>query len=166
MREIWKDLNNYGNKYQVSNLGRIRNKETKNEIKQYIHRKYKYVALYYDGKTHNCRVHRLIAQEFCENYSNNCVVMHLDNNPINNNYKNLKCGTQKENIIQCRNEHRIHIPSISKKTNQYDLNGNFIKQWNSLMDIERILGFNHRGISRCCIGQRKKAYGYIWKYSN
>ena len=50
----------------------------------------------------------------------------------------------------------------SIKVLQYDLNNNFIKEWNSLMDIKRELGFNVSGIS-CCINNKKDFYkGFKW----
>ena len=164
--EIWKGLRNYDKKYEVSNLGNVRFKDTKKLLNQYTNRKYKYVALYFNGKTHTCRVHRLIAQEFCKDYCKECVVMHLDNNPANNNAENLKCGTQKENIIQCLNEKRLHIPAKFKKINQYDLQGNFIKEWNGQTTIQRILGYKQSKISMCCTGRKKTAYGYLWRFAS
>ena len=65
----------------------------------------------------------LIKQTFLDNYSEDCLVMHLDNNPANNNVNNLKCGTQSENMQQCVKDNRIYRPV--KKVKQYDLKGNF-----------------------------------------
>jgi hypothetical protein len=44
---------------------------------------------------------------------------------------------------------------------QYDLEGNFIKEWSSIKEASYI----HKGSIRdCCIGRQKTAGGYIWKY--
>lgn len=163
MIEIWKDLIDYGNRYEVSNLGNVRIKDNKKQLNQYTHRKYKYVGLYYDGKVHNVRVHRLIAKTFLDNYSEKCLVMHLDNNPANNKINNLKCGTQKENMQQCVKDNRIHRPV--KKVKQYDLKGNFIKEWNSQTEIQNKLGYRQNFISACCLGVKPTAYGYLWRLS-
>ena len=53
---------------------------------------------------------------------------------------------------------------ISKKVNQYDKQGNFIKTWNSMMDVQRELGIFAISISRCCRGIVKTAGKYKWKY--
>lgn len=53
----------------------------------------------------------------------------------------------------------------SKKVVQYDKNNNFIKQWDSMADIQREIGINTCNISLCCQGKRKTAGGYIWKYN-
>ena len=163
MIEIYKDLIGYGNKYEVSNLGNVRLKENKKILKQYKCRGYMYVGLYYEGKTRNKRVHRLVAKTFLDNYTDKCVVMHLDNNPSNNNVNNLKCGTQKENIQQCLREGRLYVKA--KKIKQYDRNMNFIKEWETQQDIKKELGYKVNFISMCCHNVKKTAYGYIWRLS-
>lgn len=49
--------------------------------------------------------------------------------------------------------------------NQYSLDGEFIKTWNSSMEAAKSLGKTHGNICSCCKGKRKYAYGYIWKYA-
>lgn len=48
-----------------------------------------------------------------------------------------------------------------KKVYQYTLDGELVKVWDSTY----IDGFNEGHIAECCRGERKTAYGYIWKYS-
>lgn len=47
---------------------------------------------------------------------------------------------------------------------QYDLNGNFIKEWESVTDIQEELGYHKNNISHCCLGTNPSSYGYIWSY--
>lgn len=47
---------------------------------------------------------------------------------------------------------------------QYDKQGNLIKIWDCMMDVQRQLEINASHISECCKGKRKSAGGYIWKY--
>lgn len=50
---------------------------------------------------------------------------------------------------------------------QYDLQGNFIKEWKSLTEAKNnISNINIPNICNCCRGKRKQAGGYIWKYKN
>ena len=46
---------------------------------------------------------------------------------------------------------------------QYDLNDSFIKEWDSLSEIEKKLKFFHSNIRLACNGTYKQAYGYKWK---
>lgn len=49
---------------------------------------------------------------------------------------------------------------------QLDLQGLFIKEWASAREIERELGFGYKNISLCCLGKTKKAYDFMWVFSN
>ena len=60
-KEIWKDIKEYDGKYQVSNLGNVRN--NKNHIlKPSKNRKgYLNVVLYKNNASKTLRIHRLVA---------------------------------------------------------------------------------------------------------
>lgn len=47
---------------------------------------------------------------------------------------------------------------------QYDLEGNFIKEWESAKDIYTTTEFKRDGIANCCKGKTSQYKGYIWKY--
>jgi len=53
-----------------------------------------------------------------------------------------------------------------KPINQYDLEGNFIRSWKGAVEIENLLGFANQNISKVCLGKRKTANRFIWRYSN
>lgn len=53
---------------------------------------------------------------------------------------------------------------LSKPIIQYDLQGNFIAEYPSVCEAARKLTIHKGNISECCIGQRKTAGGYKWKY--
>lgn len=50
------------------------------------------------------------------------------------------------------------------KINQYDLNDNFIKTWDSMMEIEKELNINAGKICACCKNLRKSTKGFKFKY--
>lgn len=54
---------------------------------------------------------------------------------------------------------------ISKKVNQFDLNGNLIKVWESTREVGRN-GFDQSRVAEICRGsnRRKTHKGFIWKY--
>jgi hypothetical protein len=56
--------------------------------------------------------------------------------------------------------------SKNKAILQYDLEGNFIKEWESITKASTILHINHSCISACCLGNQKKTKKYIWKYKD
>ena len=69
------------------------------------------------------------------------------------------------------NDKKAHIDTINGKNNkmskavlQYDLDGNFIKEYYSTMNAERETGIYHSKISACCKNKIKYYKGYIWKY--
>lgn len=51
----------------------------------------------------------------------------------------------------------------SKKVYQYDLDGNFIKEWDSQADAARFYKCSSSHISSCTRGRKEKALGYIWR---
>ena len=79
------------------------------KVKRYISPKgYPHVHLYNvkTKRSHIKRLNRLVATLYIPNPGNLPVVMHLDNNPLNNKVSNLKWGTYKENTKQMMREGR------------------------------------------------------------
>lgn len=54
----------------------------------------------------------------------------------------------------------------AKKVNQYTLDGQFIRSWESIVDAERELGVCHQHISKVCRGIRNQTGGFKWTYDN
>lgn len=52
---------------------------------------------------------------------------------------------------------------ISKKVYQYDLNGDYIKEWNSINEAKRILKIKSN-IGDCCINKIHTCGGYRWSF--
>lgn len=171
MQEIWKDIKGYENLYQISNLGRIKSfprigtRTMKIRIlKQTITKNgYYCVVLYKNRKPKTKSVHRLVAETFIPNPNNYNIVNHKDENSLNNNVNNLEWCTQKYNInYGTGNKRRSDTEKI--KVNQYDLNGNFIKEWQGIIDVSKKLKISDGNIVACCKGKRKTAGGYKWEY--
>lgn len=54
---------------------------------------------------------------------------------------------------------------ILKPILQYDLEGNFIKEWEfAKQPIHAGIGTDYNGISACCLGKQKTSNGYIWRF--
>lgn len=127
-----------------------------------------------DGKFHTYKLHRIIAELYCEipqGYDiNELEVDHII--PISmggtDEASNLRWCTPKENhnnplTLLNRSDSMKNKPSMSKIVQQYK-NDTLIAEYPSTREIERQLGFDHKSISNCCIGKKGQAYGYIWKY--
>lgn len=52
----------------------------------------------------------------------------------------------------------------SKCVYQYDLTGKFIAEFNSIRDVERVLGFNHCSINQAILSNRS-SHSYLWSYT-
>lgn len=109
--EFWKDIKDYENLYQVSNLGRVRSLShlASNGIKDILYKgrilkpfldgrkNYLQVCLSKNNHKRKYLVHRLVAETFIENKYNKAEVNHKDGNKQNNCVDNLEWVTSKEN---------------------------------------------------------------------
>jgi len=80
--------------------------------------------------------------------------------------KNRSCAGYLWKYKDSNNIEKNIKPRTYTLINQYDLDGNFIKQWNGLMKIEEKEGYKNPNIVSCCKGRNKTAYGYNWEYAN
>lgn len=171
-KEIWKDIPNFESEYKVSNLGKIKslkyNKEKILKAADNGHG-YMFVNLCKQNITSNCYIHRLVAETFIPNPNNLPEVNHKDEDKTNNCVDNLEwCNSKYNSNYGNRNKKMKthHILKYGKKVNQYDLQGNFIKQFESLSSIEQELGFCSIAISNCCKGKTNTSYNYKWSFEN
>lgn len=74
----------------------------------------------------------------------------------------LESGIDEQDIIVRGNQRRCR--SNVKTVSQYDLNGNYIQTYPSLSEAERQTNISRPNISNVCLGNRKSAGGYIWKF--
>ena len=175
--EIWKDIPNYEG-YQVSNLGRVKSLERidalGHRLKEKIlkpgitHNGYYLIGLCKNSKVKMYYVHRLVYEAFNGSIPEGLQVNHINEVKTDNRLENLNLMTAKENSNWgTRNERRVKKQingKCSKSVLQYDLQDNLIKEFPSLMQVYRELGFSYGHIGDCCRGKLKQAYGYKWKY--
>lgn len=155
--EEFRDVVGYEDLYEVSNEGRVRNKNTGKVRKPHKNSGYLVVILYKDGKQKNCLVHRLVAKAFISNPNNYPQVNHIDENKLNNNVENLEWCSAQYNTEY----------SQAKPVNQYDLSGNLLKRYKSTREAERQTGINSGSISDSCSGKTKVVRDkYIFKYES
>lgn len=107
--EIWKDIKGYEGKYQISNLGRLKNiKSNRLYIsKTYGNKIYVNISLTSNGVTKTFLWHRVVAIAFIPNPQNKPCINHIDNNPANNGVENLEWVTHKENTAHAVKQNRM-----------------------------------------------------------
>ena len=166
MKEIWKDIKDYPN-YQVSNLGNVKNIKTNKILKPFnTSNEYLKVALSKNGISKQFFIHRIVAKAFIPNPNNLPEVNHIKEfEKTNNKVDNLEwCNHSYNQNYGTRNERVAKkLRKIKcKKVNQYDLDGNYIKTWNSIKEAEKEVGTIH--ICQCLKGKFKQTKGYKWRY--
>ena len=113
--EVWKKVTDW-ELYEVSNLGRIRNSKTgKIKIARLSNRGYFLIQFEIKEKKNTFLVHRIVAKEFCEQKEGCNVVNHIDENTINNFFKNLEWCSQKHNVNEAIKSGRANPKEASKK---------------------------------------------------
>ena len=169
--EEWRNIEGYEGLYQISNYGRVRSlKFGKERILKpgKSENGYLIIAIFKNGKGKMYLVHRLVAQAFINNTDNLPIINHKDECKTNNNVENLEwCdyiynnnyGTTKQRIAD-----KLINGKRSKKVFQFTLDGEFVAEYSSTMEVQRQTGYSQGHISQCCNGKRQTAYGYKWTY--
>jgi hypothetical protein len=96
--EVWKNIKDWENLYQISNYGNV--KSLRNNIilkKNKTTKGYLSVSLCYNGFQKSINVHTLVADSFCDKKENVQCVNHKDGNKENNYYLNLEWVTYTQN---------------------------------------------------------------------
>lgn len=183
-KEFWKSIIGYN--YEVSNCGRVRSISrpgTKGGVLKTRLNNWGYVqvGLCREGKHKWFYMQRLVAIAFIPNPNNLPQVNHKDENKQNNfvwvnedgsvdlEKSNLEwVSVEANNIFANRLKRTSETNKLNnkrgKRVGQYTLDGTLVAIYPSSREAARQTGFKQSSISICCIGKRKTAYGYIWKY--
>lgn len=169
INEEWREINlqqlfgiekEFDKKYFVSNLGRFKN-SFGTIMENYKVNENGYIRVNIYNKTFV--LHRLAALTFLTNLENKETVNHKDGNKLNNSIENLEFSTNKEQQL-----HKFQIGlgnNFTRKIKQYDLEGNFIKEFKSIIVAAKENNIS-KGAIQCVLSNRgKTAAGFIWKYS-
>lgn len=120
--EIWVNIAEYGDKYQICNIGeKVRNKDGKILYTQIHNNGYYMVLLCNSGKKKLHTIHRLKALAFIPNPNNLPCVNHKDGIRINNNLSNYEWTTKRINI-------RDGVERCLNKGEKYMHNQRFVKE--------------------------------------
>lgn len=166
MDEIWKDIEEAPN-YEVSNLGRVRNKKTRRILNPGVYGAtgYKQVnmAIPAEGNKQRKRyIHRLVAIAFVPNPDNKREVDHINGDKTDNRAENLEWVTSSEN--QKRRHAMGNIKTSHRKIGQFDIKGQLIKEYESIVSAAQEMGVKRNAIDCVLQGRHKTSCGFIWKY--
>lgn len=154
MEEVWKTLVYHGDvfsaDFEVSTLGRIRNRATGTVYRLHVNRKgYAQVCLAKGRKAKLVvRAHRAVAETFLPCRRDGDVVNHKDGNKLNNRLDNLEWCTPSENT-----RHAYRTGLMPPDINRGEKNGNTTFTKDQVAEIRslyvpRDAEFGTRGLAR------------------
>ena len=182
MVEKWVNIENHPS-YFISNFGRVFSKKSNKVMKNRVVSKNGYQQITLDNS--QLLVHRLVAQAFIPNPNNLPCVNHKDENPGNNDFRNLEWCTYKYNSNYGTNPSRHSKKMIDRYNNdpdwksdcikrlaeiqkkkrkrvvQLDKFNNYIKTYESSYATEKD-GHLSVHVCDCANGKRKTHHGYKW----
>ena len=165
--EIWKNVKDYENLYQVSNLGNV--KRNNKILKPHLNAKgYCRVTLCKDGIRTKFTIHRLVAEQFIPNPDDKPCIDHINTDRTDNRVENLRWVTHLENNNNTNSKYKNSIPVL-----QFSLDGELVRKWESIRDVEKEIGIKNGTISNCIKANRicggfkwRKYYKKIWEKSH
>lgn len=169
--EIWKDIEWYDWKYQVSHTWSVKS-FCKVHEKVLRPRKdtrwYLKVLLCRDWICKQYFIHRLVATYFIYN-DWKPQVNHIDWDKTNNHVDNLEWVTNSQNMSHSYSQWlrkaifwSKHVRS--RKIDQISKEWKHIKTWWCIMDIERQLWLSNSTISKVCQWKIKTSWWFVWRY--
>lgn len=189
--ELWKDIKGFEDLYQVSTYSGVKSKKREHcnnqfgderILKPYKNKKgYYQIDLHKDGKRYLYKLHTLVAEAFISKKTFKSIpnenrdeidldkleINHKDENPSNNCVDNLEWCTH---LYNCNYGTRIKRIKEKQeiKINQYSLDGIYLRTWDSISEIKRVMNYNISNISCTCRNDNRLgyAYGYLWKKHN
>lgn len=183
MDKVWKQtrFDNYMMSVDGEVFGIYKNKVLKQRKDK---NGYPVVCIYDNGKQKMVKIHRLIWETFIGEIPDGYQIDHINTIRDDNRLENLRCVTAKENCNNpetlkhrtianrklandekwlsknresVRKSHGIPVIQIDKHT------GETIREWECGVDAERELNISH--VNQCCLGKRKSAGGFKWRYA-
>ena len=177
MKEIYKDIEGYEGRYQVSNMGNVMSLNYRGTGKKRILKQgktswgYLQVGLSKDGKTKWYTLHRLVANAFLSNPQGYKEINHKDQNKENNIVSNLEFCSAEYNINYGDRTERVaekltNNPKKSKAIIAIDIVTGLILEFPSAREASRQLKVNRSGIVACLKGRGKTCGGFYWFYAS
>ena len=132
----------------IDQAGRVF-KELRTQDRGGVSSRIPYKHINHKGKKYDC--HRLVGQTYIPNPEDKPCVMHLDDNPQNNNVLNLQWGTYKENMqdMMRKGRHTASGPQgPAKRLNKYEEVLELLLQGHTQRHIGELLNVTEGRISQ------------------
>lgn len=163
--EIWLPIREVDNRYSISNLGRVMNNKTGKILKPWIDNNgYYSITAYFKQHTRKVlRIHKYVALYFCDGFKDGLIVNHIDGNKLNNRASNLEWCTYSDNA---KHAYRLGLAKLTSSVfpERQILCVETGVKYKSISEASRCTGISRGNINHVCIGTRKSAGGYTWKY--
>lgn len=174
---MWKDVKNFEGLYQVSDCGYVKSvSRTKpnnggvQEVKERVLKQrcdkdgYLAVCLSKNGKHYGRRVNRLVAESYVPNPDHLPVVNHKDENKQNNRVSNLEWCTVQYNTCYGDGLRKMAIKQ-GRPVLQIQ-KGHVIGEYYSTGNAAKETGIPQGNIYKACVGERRVAGGYEWRFKD
>jgi len=164
----WRNCYIYGERYEVSNTGIVRNKVTGHILAPQKDKKgYLRVRLSLNDVKATAKVHRLVAVAFIPNPEGKPQVNHMDTNKQNNRVDNLEWATNSENQLHAYRYGLNHATGKAGRKKvpvcKVDLStGEVLATYKSMADAGRENGLHIANICKVINGERSSTGGFGW----
>ena len=187
MNEIWKPINGYEGKYEVSSFGRARSLDRYQQRTDYRSGKryqtfkagkilkpikcnsgYMRVSIIEDATHRGMKLlHRMVAEAFIPNPDNLPEVNHKNEDKTDNRVENLEwCDHSYNTTYNDLQARRYNNGGGRRKrpVEQLTMQGQFVARFDSVTEAAEAVGTSVAHIWNVCDGRQKSSCGYRWRY--
>ncbi len=147
--------------YRVCSLGWVENSKGRRIQLGVNAHGYRPTAVRINGVATRFLEHVLVAKAFIPNPEGKKYVNHINGDRVDNRAQNLEWATASEN-----NARRLkpHVGRLKRKIVELELDGSFVRIWDSIKDAADATGYKRPGFTNCCRGKYQSLGGRKWKY--